>query len=80
MVLYAFENGKGGDIFVQKAPACTIGDLAVAVKELFGAKNEVKIIGTRHGEKRVKSRYRSKRIIRRIIPGYWMLKRYKRFC
>jgi UDP-N-acetylglucosamine 4,6-dehydratase len=51
LVLYAFQNGKPGDIFVQKAPACTIGDLAVAVKELFGAKNEVKVIGTRHGEK-----------------------------
>jgi len=51
LVLYAFENGNGGDIFVQKAPACTIGDLAVAVKELFGAKNEVRVIGTRHGEK-----------------------------
>ena len=51
LVLYAFQNGNAGDIFVQKAPACTIGDLAVAVKELFGAKNEVKIIGTRHGEK-----------------------------
>ncbi len=44
-------NGNSGDIFVQKASACTIGDLAVAVKELFEAKNEVKIIGTRHGEK-----------------------------
>lgn len=51
LVLYAFENGTSGDIFVQKAPACTIGDLAIAVKELFGTKNEVKIIGTRHGEK-----------------------------
>ncbi len=51
LVLYAFQNGKAGDIFVQKAPACTIGDLAIAVKELFVAKNEVKIIGTRHGEK-----------------------------
>ena len=51
LVLYAFENGNTGDIFVQKAPACTIGDLAVAVKELFDAKNEVRIIGTRHGEK-----------------------------
>ena len=51
LVLYAFENGNAGDIFVQKAPACTIGDLAVAVKELFGAKNEIKVIGTRHGEK-----------------------------
>ena len=51
LVLYAYENGDTGDIFVQKAPACTIGDLAVAVKELFDAKNEVRIIGTRHGEK-----------------------------
>jgi len=51
LVLYAFHNGKQGDIFVQKAPACTIADLAVAVKELFNAKNEIKIIGTRHGEK-----------------------------
>ena len=51
LVLYAFQNGNAGDIFVQKAPACTIGDLAVAVKELFGAKNEVRVIGTRHGEK-----------------------------
>ena len=51
LVLYAFENGKAGDIFVQKAPACAIGDLAIAVKELFGAKNEIKVIGTRHGEK-----------------------------
>ena len=51
LVLYAFENGNAGDIFVQKAPACKIGDLAVAVKGLFGAKNEVRVIGTRHGEK-----------------------------
>jgi len=51
LVLYAFKNGNAGDIFVQKSPACTIGDLAIAVKELFGAKNEVKVIGTRHGEK-----------------------------
>jgi len=51
LVLYAFQKGKAGDIFVQKSPACTIGDLAVAVKELFGAKNEVRVIGTRHGEK-----------------------------
>jgi len=51
LVLYAFQNGEGGDIFVQKAPACTIGDLAVAVKGLFRAENEIKVIGTRHGEK-----------------------------
>ena len=51
LVLYAFQNGKGGDVFVQKTPACTVGDLAVAVEELFGVRNKVKIIGTRHGEK-----------------------------
>jgi UDP-glucose 4-epimerase len=51
LVLFAFENAQPGDIFVQKAPAATIMDLAVALKELFGAKNEIKIIGPRHGEK-----------------------------
>lgn len=51
LVLYAFENANPGDIFVQKAPGCTIGDLAIAIKELFKVKNEIKIIGTRHGEK-----------------------------
>ena len=51
LVLFAFENGHSGDIFVQKAPACTIKDLAQAVKELFNADNEIKIIGIRHGEK-----------------------------
>ncbi len=51
LVLYAFNHAKNGDIMVQKAPASTIIDLAVAVKELFRADNEIKIIGTRHGEK-----------------------------
>jgi len=51
LVLFAFNNGKQGDIFVQKAPACTIGDLASAIKELFNSKTEIKVIGTRHGEK-----------------------------
>lgn len=51
LVVFAFQNAEAGDIMVQKAPASTIGDLAQAVKELFNAKNEVKIIGTRHGEK-----------------------------
>ena len=51
LVLFAFENAESGDIMVQKAPASTIGDLAVAVKELFHADNEIKIIGIRHGEK-----------------------------
>jgi UDP-glucose 4-epimerase len=51
LVLYAFQNGKSGDIFVQKAPAATIETLANALKRLFNAKNEIRIIGTRHGEK-----------------------------
>jgi UDP-N-acetylglucosamine 4,6-dehydratase/5-epimerase len=51
LVLFAFENAKSGDIMVQKAPACTIEVLAQAVKELFHADNDIKIIGIRHGEK-----------------------------
>ena len=51
LVLFAFENGVTGDILVQKAPACTIGVLAQAVKELFDSKDDIKIIGIRHGEK-----------------------------
>jgi len=51
LVLYAFQNGNPGDIFVQKAPAATIGVLAEALLKLLNAKNEVRIIGTRHGEK-----------------------------
>ena len=51
LVLFAFNNAETGDIFVQKAPASTIYDLALAIKEIFKAKNEIKIIGTRHGEK-----------------------------
>lgn len=52
LVVFAFQNAVAGDIMVQKSPASTIGDLAQAVKELFNVNNEVKVIGTRHGEKR----------------------------
>jgi UDP-N-acetylglucosamine 4,6-dehydratase len=51
LVLYAFANARPGDIFVQKAPASTVGDLAIAMKELLCASSDIKIIGTRHGEK-----------------------------
>jgi UDP-glucose 4-epimerase len=51
LVLYAFEHAQPGDIFVQKAPAATIANLATAVNELLGGTSPVKIIGTRHGEK-----------------------------
>lgn len=52
LVLFAFNNGNQGDTFVQKAPACTILTLVEALKKMFNADNEVRIIGTRHGEKK----------------------------
>ena len=55
LVLYAFENAKQGDLFVQKSPAATIETLAIALKELFNATNEIHIIGARHGEKMYES-------------------------
>lgn len=51
LVLYAFEHGKNGDLFVQKAPAATLDVLADALKSLYKANTPVKVIGTRHGEK-----------------------------
>ena len=51
LVLYAFEHARPGDIFVQKAPASTVGDLAEALRQVTGRDNRVKVIGTRHGEK-----------------------------
>jgi UDP-N-acetylglucosamine 4,6-dehydratase len=51
LVLFAFEKGNQGDLFVNKAPAATIGDLAQAIKDLAKVENDINIIGTRHGEK-----------------------------
>lgn len=51
LVLYAFEHAHPGDIFVQKAPASTVGDLAMALRDLLRRTNEIRVIGTRHGEK-----------------------------
>ena len=51
LVIYAFQHAQAGDIMVKKAPSSTIGDLALAIKEVFNADNEIKIIGPRHGEK-----------------------------
>jgi UDP-N-acetylglucosamine 4,6-dehydratase/5-epimerase len=51
LVLFAFSNGGNGDIFVQKSPACNVETLVKALVEIFNAKNKIKIIGTRHGEK-----------------------------
>jgi UDP-glucose 4-epimerase len=51
LVLYAFQHGRPGDLFVQKAPAATLGTLVEAMKRVFHAANPVQVIGTRHGEK-----------------------------
>jgi UDP-glucose 4-epimerase len=51
LVMYAFEHGANGDLFVQKAPAATLDILAVALKQLYQSNTEIKVIGTRHGEK-----------------------------
>lgn len=51
LVLHAFEHAVQGDIYVQKSPASTVGDLAQALRELFKSRSEMRIIGTRHGEK-----------------------------
>ncbi len=51
LVIYAFQNGRSGDLFVQKSPAATIGDLAKALISLYQTENKIRVIGTRHGEK-----------------------------
>ena len=51
LVLYAFQHGHPGDTFVQKAASCTIGMMALALKQLLKAENPIEVIGTRHGEK-----------------------------
>ncbi len=64
LVLFAFEKGESGDIFVQKAPACTILDLAIAVRELFNVENKINIIGTRHGEKQFETLLNREEMVR----------------
>jgi UDP-N-acetylglucosamine 4,6-dehydratase len=64
LVLYAFEHAKQGDLFVQKAPAATIDVLVKSLLELYGAKNEVKILGTRHGEKLYESLINSEDMVK----------------
>lgn len=69
LVLYAFQNGKQGDIFVQKAPAATIETLAKALIKLYKANNEIKIIGTRHGEKLFESLVSKEEMVHAIDHG-----------
>ena len=74
LVIYAFDNANQGDIFVQKAPASTIMDLAIAVKELFQAENPIKVIGTRHGEKLYETLLtREERVKAEDMGGYFRI-------
>ncbi|PPS23203.1 polysaccharide biosynthesis protein [Brachyspira murdochii] len=69
LVLFAFNNAVNGDIFVQKAPACTIMDLALAIKEIFNPNAEIKIIGTRHGEKTYETLINKEDMIKAVDMG-----------
>lgn len=69
LVMYAFEHGNAGDIFVQKAPATTLQTLATAIKELYNASNEIKVIGTRHGEKLYESLVNREEMVRATDMG-----------
>lgn len=74
LVIYAFNNAHQGDIFVQKAPASTIRDLAIAIKELFCAENQIKVIGTRHGEKLYETLLtREERVKAEDLGGYYRI-------
>ena len=74
LVLYAFEHGKQGDIFVQKAPAATVADLAEALKRILKRNNPVKIIGTRHGEKLYESLISREEMAKAIdLGGYYRI-------
>jgi len=64
LVLFAYKNGRGGDTFVQKAPAATIGQLARVLKEIFNSSAEIRVIGTRHGEKKHESLVNREEMVR----------------
>ena len=72
LVIFAFKNAQAGDIMVQKSPSSTIGELAQAIKELFNADNEIKIIGTRHGEKRYETLLTKEEYVKADnLPGFY---------
>ncbi len=74
LVLYAFEHGQQGDIFVQKAPASTVADLAQALKELLNKDNPVREIGTRHGEKLYESLISREEMVKaQDMGGYYRI-------
>lgn len=65
LVLHAFKHANTGDIMVQKSPASTVGDLALALKQLFGVDNPIDIIGTRHGEKHYETLFNQRRVCKK---------------
>ena len=69
LVLYAFQHAESGDIFVKKAPAASIGNLATAIRELFEVDNNIKIIGTRHGEKLYETLLNREELVKAIDCG-----------
>jgi UDP-N-acetylglucosamine 4,6-dehydratase/5-epimerase len=72
LVLYAFQNGQPGDLFVQKAPAATIEALALAVKRILAADNPINVIGTRHGEKQYETLLTREEMMRALdLGGYY---------
>lgn len=74
LVLFAFKNGEQGDLFVQKSPASTIEVLAKALKELYNSNSEIKIIGTRHGEKLYESLVNREDMLKAIdLEGYYRI-------
>jgi UDP-N-acetylglucosamine 4,6-dehydratase len=79
LVVFAFQNAEAGDIMVQKSPSSTIGDLAQAIKELFNADNEIKNIGTRHGEKLYETLLtKEEHIVAKDLGGYYRVPADKR--
>lgn len=74
LVLHAFKHAAPGDIFVQQAPASTVSDLAIAMREYLGLKNEINVIGTRHGEKLYETLVsREEMAVARDIGGYYRI-------
>lgn len=74
LVIYAYQHGQQGDIFVQKSPASTVIDLANALIELFEAKTRIRIIGTRHGEKKHETLVNREEMAKAVdLPGYYRI-------
>ena len=74
LVLYAFENGQSGDLFIQKSPASTIRDLSLAICELFNSKSEIRIIGKRHGEKMYETLATKEEMLKaEELPNYYKI-------